>query len=355
MIAKKIMDLELISKILKALILENDRVSLPGMGSFIAEMAPSVFSDRARVIHPPFRRILFRPSEIWNDQLLEKEYAANKGVSEEEARRDISELVKSLKSELNVAKSVRIPEFGTMRATEQNDYFFVADKDLFNYTETFGLKPVNVKLMPKRGQVEELTGKPVPNFFHKESHDPLIREIQHGRLLTPTVHEPVIEDVVLSQPDIEPDIQPVIQPVIQPESQPMDSQPVEKQHIDLQFDEPESADSQPVQIEEVVQTKEVSHSAHSQTDESQPLVSEHRPASKPARYSEIVSPKNDESKKSDSGKFVKRVIMILGIIFTVIVVIVLLYVFKDELRPFWEWILYNKEERELLRSAGSSY
>lgn len=329
MIAKKIMDLELISKILKALILENDRVSLPGMGSFIAEMAPSVFSDRARVIHPPFRRILFRPSEIWNDQLLEKEYAANKGVSEEEARRDISELVKSLKSELNVAKSVRIPEFGTMRATEQNDYFFVADKDLFNYTETFGLKPVNVKLMPKRGQVEELTGKPVPNFFHKESHDPLIREIQHGRLLTPTVHEPVIEDVVLSQPDIE----------------------------------PESADPQPAQIEEVVQTKEVSHSEHSQTDEtqplvtdeSQPLVSEHHPASKPAKYAEIVSPKNDESKKRDSGKFVKRVIVTLAVIFTVIVAIVLLYVFKDELRPFWEWILYNKEERELLRNVGSSY
>lgn len=355
MIAKKIMDLELISKILKALILENDRVSLPGMGSFIAEMAPSVFSDRARVIHPPFRRILFRPSEIWNDQLLEKEYAANKGVGEEEARREISELVKSLKSELNVAKSVRIPEFGTMRATEQNDYFFVADKDLFNYTETFGLKPVNVKLMPKRGQVEELSGKPVPNFFHKESHEPLIRDIQHGRPLTPTVHEPVIEDVVLSQPDIEPVIQPVIQP--------MDSQPVEKQHIDLQFDEPESADPQPAQIEEVVQTKEVSHSAHSQTDEtqplvtdeSQPLVSEHHPASKPAKYAEIVSPKNDESKKRDSGKFVKRVIVTLAVIFTVIVAIVLLYVFKDELRPFWEWILYNKEERELLRNVGSSY
>lgn len=321
MIAKKIMDLELISKILKALILENDRVSLPGMGSFIAEMAPSVFSDRARVIHPPFRRILFRPSEIWNDQLLEKEYAANKGVGEEEARREISELVKSLKSELNVAKSVRIPEFGTMRATEQNDYFFVADKDLFNYTETFGLKPVNVKLMPKRGQVEELSGKPVPNFFHKESHEPLIRDIQHGRPLTPTVHEPVIEDVVLSQPDIE----------------------------------PESADPQPAQIEEVVQTKEVSHSAHSQTDESQPLVSEHHPASKPAKYAEIVSPKNDESKKRDSGKFVKRVIVTLAVIFTVIVAIVLLYVFKDELRPFWEWILYNKEERELLRNVGSSY
>ena len=46
-------------------------VSLPGMGGFIAELAPSVFSDRATVIHPPYRRILFRTSEVWNDGVLE--------------------------------------------------------------------------------------------------------------------------------------------------------------------------------------------------------------------------------------------------------------------------------------------
>ncbi|MFA6769823.1 MAG: hypothetical protein WCR71_01455, partial [Bacteroidales bacterium] len=162
------MDLELLSKILRGLILEHNRVSLPGMGSFIAEKAPSVFSDRAMVIHPPFRRILFRPSEIWNDGLLETKYSQEKNCEIEVAKDEIAEFVKLLKVDLKTDKSYKIPDFGTMRATEQNDYFFVADKNLFNYIETFGLEPVNIKFLPRRGEVESLDGKPIENFFKKD-------------------------------------------------------------------------------------------------------------------------------------------------------------------------------------------
>jgi hypothetical protein len=37
------------------------------------------------------------------------------------------------------------------------------------------------------------------------------------------------------------------------------------------------------------------------------------------------------------------------LIFLLIAVIALLIVFKDELRPILEWILYSKEEREILK------
>ena len=40
------MDIDFLAKMVKELLLDNDKVALPGLGSFVAEMAPSVFSDR---------------------------------------------------------------------------------------------------------------------------------------------------------------------------------------------------------------------------------------------------------------------------------------------------------------------
>ena len=54
------MDIDLLSKMVKELILDNDRVALPGLGSFVAEVVPSTFSDKGYTINPPYRRLYFR-------------------------------------------------------------------------------------------------------------------------------------------------------------------------------------------------------------------------------------------------------------------------------------------------------
>lgn len=153
------MDLTTLSRLLKELILTHDRVSLPGMGSFMAELAPSVFSDRALVINPPFRRLLFRTSEAWNDELLENLYAQEMKIDLLDAKGRIQSFLNSFKNELNSKKILIIPDFGTMKATDQNDYFFVAEKELFIYPDAYGLKPINVKILAKPGQIEELNYK----------------------------------------------------------------------------------------------------------------------------------------------------------------------------------------------------
>ena len=40
------MDIDLFSKMIKELILDSDRVVLPGLGCFVAEMVPATFSDK---------------------------------------------------------------------------------------------------------------------------------------------------------------------------------------------------------------------------------------------------------------------------------------------------------------------
>ena len=44
------MDIDLFSDIVKDLILDNDEVTLPGLGTFVSELMPSTFSDKGYTI-----------------------------------------------------------------------------------------------------------------------------------------------------------------------------------------------------------------------------------------------------------------------------------------------------------------
>ena len=58
------MDISLFSKCIKDLIVENDEVDVPYLGTFKAEMMPATYSDRQTTIHPPYRKISFHKGEV---------------------------------------------------------------------------------------------------------------------------------------------------------------------------------------------------------------------------------------------------------------------------------------------------
>ena len=162
------MDINLLSELLKELILENNRVSLPGMGSFVSEAAPSVFSDKASVIHPPFRRIMFRSREIWNDELLEKKYSELMNIPLEKAKSFISEFINDLRRDLEMTKILELPYLGTIRLNERSGYSFVIDKNVLINKEAYGLEPLNIKVLSKPGVVETLRAKPAKIYRNEE-------------------------------------------------------------------------------------------------------------------------------------------------------------------------------------------
>ena len=53
------MDIDLLAKMVRETILDHDAVTLPGIGSFMAEIVPSSFSDKGYTINPPYRRLFF--------------------------------------------------------------------------------------------------------------------------------------------------------------------------------------------------------------------------------------------------------------------------------------------------------
>lgn len=138
------MDIDLLSKMVKELILDNDKVSLPGLGAFVAEVVPATFSDKGYTFNPPYRRLSFR-SNLEKDTLLAELYARANGVAEDIAGRIVTEFVSELAEVLKVKKTVVFPGLGRLRATKENNVFFVADEDLDIYPEGFGLEPVSLK------------------------------------------------------------------------------------------------------------------------------------------------------------------------------------------------------------------
>lgn len=129
----------------KDLLLDNDRVALPGFGSFVAELAPSVFSDRGYTINPPYRKLSFRENAEADDMLLVRHYAAEAGMPEDKARDELIGFISGLREVLNRQKTVIFPELGRLRATRENNYFFVSDEDMDIFPDGVGLEPVSLK------------------------------------------------------------------------------------------------------------------------------------------------------------------------------------------------------------------
>lgn len=138
------MDIDLLSKMVRELILDNDKVFLPGLGAFVAEVVPSSFSDKGYTVNPPYRRLSFR-TKAEPDSLLADLYAASNGVDAEVAERIVGTFTSEMREVLKSKKVVVFPGLGRLRATKENNFFFVADEDLDIYPEGFGLEPVSLK------------------------------------------------------------------------------------------------------------------------------------------------------------------------------------------------------------------
>ena len=139
------MDIDLLSKMVKELILDNDEVSLPGVGSFVAELVPSSFSDKGYTINPPYKRLSFRKKADASDNVLIDFYAKSNNVDKETASKIVIDFLSEMQKVLELRKSIVFPGLGKLRATKENVFFFVADEDLDIYPEGFGLEPISLK------------------------------------------------------------------------------------------------------------------------------------------------------------------------------------------------------------------
>ena len=179
------MDIDLLAKMVKEVIMDHDSVTLPGVGCFVTEVVPASFTDKGYTIHPPYRRLFFSPKQ-GEDTLLVSLYARSNNISEEDATRILVEFLSEMKEVLKVRKTIVFPGLGRLRATRENHFFFVADEDLDIYPAGFGLESLSLKT-------------------HEETKEEVAEAVSNlADMLEAPAPEPVIEpEPVIPGPDRE--------------------------------------------------------------------------------------------------------------------------------------------------------
>ena len=308
------MDIDLLSKMVGELILDNDEVALPGVGTFVAEIMPSTFSDKGYTINPPYRRLSFRQRESSDNRLVEL-YARSNGVDMEAAASIMGSFLKELKETLKVRKTIVFPGLGRLRATRENNFFFIPDEDLNIYPEGFGLEPVSLKT-------------------HVETEDEMREAVASlQKIIGETVEETdarselgmTVEETVEEEPVVE-------------------ETPAEAEEKDVVTEEVAA------EAEEKVEEETDARSEPGMTLEEKPVVAEEKKVSAAAVGKQEEDDFDWEEEEFYRMQRWRRIIWTIGMVLLVIAALLGIFVLLAHIAPdFIDSILYTPEELDIIR------
>lgn len=253
------MDIELLSKMIGELVRDRSEVGLPGLGSFVSEFMPASFSDRGYTINPPYKRVTFVPGQAEDDSLV-KLYAQSNDIDEDQSRAILLHFLEETKKVLIDKKTVAFPGLGRLRATRQNNFFFITDESLDIYPEGFGLSPISLKNQEETAvelhHVVESLADILVVPVEPEPVEPVSEAVpasEAASALEPAPEEPEPEAVPVSEPapvepsaEASPETQPAEQEVAEdpgtleaePEVQTIDQEEVPYEETEAPQEEP---------------------------------------------------------------------------------------------------------------------
>lgn len=287
------MDIQQLSTMVRDLVLQQDKVVVPGLGVFCAELVPASFSDRGYTLNPPYRKLSF---EAEGPSAVPRQEDSRYLVKAEAA--ELQQCIASLRSELQSSKCVELPLLGKLRLTTSGELYFIADPDLDIYPDAFGLHPVSMKN-----------------------------------------HDPQISEAALSALDID---TPMIEPTPQPES----AQPApqsEAPQAPAPQPAPEASPQTPATEQPAAeQPAGPAPEAPKRVDE--PAVEPQAPAEAPQ-----TSIPEENTMQEDTAKKKHPALKVIGIVILVLMLAMIAFRLLALIAPdFIDSILYTEEELRLL-------
>src|SRR5574344_1427903 len=318
------MDVELLSRMVGELIVDHDQVGLPGVGTFVAEVTPATFSDKGYTINPPYRRLSFHPSRL-EDTLLVDFYAKSNGIDRDAAKAYIIQFLAELKAVLKDRKTIVFPGLGRLRATKENNFFFVADEDLDIFPEGFGLKTVSLK-----------------------THPDLQREEVEINVSTPIVESPA--EAADSSPEVVAGANPVeanpAEAIAENPEVPAEASPVEAV-------EPNSEMPAEVTPEEAVEASPVAVAETEAAPAVEAPVAAAVPAEMPAEVNPEKIPAEAKPVEANAGRKGRKrlhwlVVLLIVLASTAVVLLLVFFVLAQAAPDFIDSILYTPEELRII-------
>ena len=345
------MDIDLLAKMVKEVVMDHDVVTLPGVGSFVAELVPATFADRGYTILPPYRRLYFSPKQ-GEDTLLADLYANSNGISQADATRILTDFLAEMKDVLKVKKTIVFPGLGRLRATMENHFFFVADEDLDIYPSGFGLQPISLKTHEEtKEEVAEAVAS-LAGLLEKEpeeipgqaGNDEVVPEpVKEPELESEEIPDQVGNDEANPEPVAEPE--PVVEPepVAEPEPEPAVVIPSEASESPKE-DTLGPADLGMTEKEPEPEPEEIPDQVGNDEAEPEP-VAEPQPEEIPDQVGNEEAPR----KKKGSGWHTFWTVILVLVIVALVLAIALVAVGNF----FPEWLdsfLYSPEEYDILHN-----
>ena len=290
-----------LSKIIRELISSNEEsIQLPGFGSFIVIDTPSELINDDKAITPPSRKIVFDSSFDNNNTLLAGKYAKMKGVSLVSAKNEVATFLSGLKRELVECTELVIPQFGKICFGEKGSFVFQPEPAFDFEADSYCLEIIPLKV---RNAVESSVVA-----------DDQERNLEMAEL-----------DIELVDEQMEQTGEDGIAEIVECE-------------------DAERAESVEV-LKVVEETTEKQQPEEEQPEEEQP--EEHK-------LQELQQPQEQQLQTAPVQRQKKNWVLwgLLAAVGVIIVMVVLLFVFREQFMPMLEQLLYSKEELEILHQAG---
>lgn len=336
------MDIDLLAKMIRDVVLEKDEVALPGLGMFIADFVPASFSDKGYTINPPYKRLSFRQKDNPDDRTIVKLYAEANNIGEDTAEHFVNDFLSGLKDILMVRKSVVLPGLGRLRATKENNFFFIADENLDIYPEGFGLEPVSLKTHQETvSEVAETMAGLRSILAPEQAEEPALA--QEPVAASESVQEPAPEIIQEAEPEV------AIETEVAPESAP-EVEPALEVELASEVEPAPEVESGPEALPEPVQEAVPETASETVPETSQEIAPETVP--EPACESVAGQPADNQSGGSSFWKTF-RIIAVTIVIFAIISLAA--FIILSRVAPdFIDTILYSPEELEIVRKMTAA-
>lgn len=334
------MDIDLLAKMIRDVVLEKDEVALPGLGMFIADFVPASFSDKGYTINPPYKRLSFRQKDNPDDRTIVKLYAEANNIGEDTAEHFVNDFLSGLKDILMVRKSVVLPGLGRLRATKENNFFFIADENLDIYPEGFGLEPVSLKTHQETvSEVAETMAGLRSILAPEQAEEPALAQepVLEPVAASESVQEPAPEIIQEAEPEVatETEVAPEPAPEVEPASE-VESAP--------------EVEPGPEALPEPVQEAVPETASEAVPETSQEIAPETVP--EPACESVAGQPADNQSGGSSFWKTFR--IVAVSIVILAILALAAFIILSRVAPDFIDTILYSPEELEIVRKMTAA-
>lgn len=309
-----------LSTIIRELLQCNDYVTLPSMGTFVVEHVPSQIVNEGKSITPPSCEVHFDSSRTEGNESLHRLAACHSesgAISKDAAEESILSLIKEIKMELLEKTFVEFPQFGTIKFSSDSQFIFEPHPAFDPSAHFYGLEVLPIKRLAELENGME--------------HEPA-GNVEAGSGFS--------QDSVVESESVEKS---------PAEDAPAEEESAEEMTAEGATDEEVPADDVPA---EEAQADEIPEAVAAGTTIAETIVTEDTAAEEKSSEGFKAEVAQLSAKGGSGFPLPLWAKLLLALVLLLVLAVLAVILFKEELMPLLEKLLYSEEELRFIKEHG---